>query len=264
MKKRIIGAVLVLLIGIPLVIVGDKIFILACGILGSLALKEIVELKEHHHQIPDFIFFVCILDLLLLLFSSLQTENLYLELPYKYLTFTLISLFIPTLFYKDGKYSAKDAMYLLGSILFLALSFYSILFVRNYNVHILVYLILISIFTDSFALFVGKLIGKHKCSKTISPGKTWEGCIGGSIFGIALSLVYYFYFVGKENIFLVVLLTSLLSVIGQLGDLVFSKIKRENKIKDFSKLIPGHGGILDRLDSLIFIVLTYILFMGII
>ena len=107
------------------------------------------------------------------------------------------------------------------------------------------------------------IIGKHKCSPTISPQKTWEGCIGGTILGVFISYSYYYFVISQEKILLVLLLTIFLSIMGQLGDLVFSKIKRENALKDFSKLIPGHGGILDRLDSFIFIVMTYIFFIGI-
>ena len=135
-------------------------------------------------------------------------------------------------------------------------------YLNNLPNYIFVYLLFISIFTDSFALFVGKLIGKHKCSPIISPKKTWEGCIGGCFFGVVLSLIYYFWFIEAFSL-PIVFLTIFLSIIGQVGDLVFSKIKRENKIKDFSHLIPGHGGILDRFDSFIFIVMTYILFIGI-
>lgn len=262
MKKRILGAILVLIIGIPLILIGGKPFVLGCGILGASALKELLDLKKHHHSVPDFIFFICIFDLLLFLFSTLEMDWIELNLPYTYFLFTMLTLFLPTLFYKKAKYTMQDAIYLFGSVVFITLVFYNLLFIRFSNVHILIYLIFISIFTDTFALLVGKLIGRHKCSPTISPGKTWEGCIGGCIGGVSLALVYYFLAIGIENTPWIILLTIVLSIVGQLGDLVFSKIKRENKIKDFSHLIPGHGGILDRLDSLLFITATYILLMG--
>ncbi len=264
MKKRILGAILILVIGIPLILLGGRLYILSCGLLGALALKELLDLKEHHHPIPDFIFFISVVDLLLFLFSPVELDTVYLNLPYKYFLFTILTLYLPTLFYRKKTYTMQDAFYVFGSIVFVALAFYSLLFIRFYDLNILLYLIFISIFTDTFALFVGKLIGKHKCSPTISPGKTWEGCIGGSICGVSLSLIFYFLFIGRENVCLVILMTILLSCIGQLGDLVFSKIKRENKIKDFSHLIPGHGGILDRFDSLLFITMAYILFIGLV
>ena len=125
MKERIIGAIIILLVGIPFVVIGGKFFTLGCGILGALSLKEIMELKEHHGKIPNFIFFISVVDLLLVLFSSLQRDNLILELPYKYLIFTFLSLCIPTLFYKNKEYSMKDALYLFGSIVLLGLIYCS-------------------------------------------------------------------------------------------------------------------------------------------
>ena len=115
--------------------------------------------------------------------------------------------------------------------------------------------------TDAFAMFTGMLIGKHKVTPNISPKKTIEGCIGGSIVGSTIAIIYYVYFVGSFS-YKLILITLLLSVIDQFGDLFFSKIKRENKIKDFSNIMPGHGGILDRLDSLCFVVITYLLFIS--
>ena len=91
----------------------------------------------------------------------------------------------------------------------------------------------------------------------ISPKKSWEGAIFGLVFGSILPIAFYHFFVGKIT-FGVVLGTMILSTMGQLGDLIFSRIKRENDIKDFSNIMPGHGGVLDRLDSTITIFLTFI------
>ena len=111
--------------------------------------------------------------------------------------------------------------------------------------------------TDIFAYIVGRKIGKHKFSK-ISPKKSIEGCIAGTIGAVILSLIYTFC-INKFMGFLIapylhiVIASIVLSVIGQFGDFAASSVKRFNEIKDFSNLIPGHGGLLDRIDSLIFI-----------
>ena len=119
--------------------------------------------------------------------------------------------------------------------------------------------------TDSFALGFGKLIGKNKLASTVSPNKTIEGFIGGAVMGTFIATAYYMTVINPaRSLVLIIFITCLLSCIGQIGDLVFSFIKRNYGKKDFSNLIPGHGGILDRFDSFIFIILAFILLVGII
>ncbi len=109
--------------------------------------------------------------------------------------------------------------------------------------------------TDIFAYLIGKNFGKHKFSK-ISPNKSIEGCIGGTIGGILLVVGYTFilnqYFDMNINYLIISIIGLILSIIGQIGDFSASSIKRYSEIKDFSNLIPGHGGMLDRIDSVIF------------
>ncbi|MBQ9314593.1 MAG: phosphatidate cytidylyltransferase [Clostridia bacterium] len=123
--------------------------------------------------------------------------------------------------------------------------------------------------TDTFAFFIGKVIGKHKFSK-ISPNKSIEGCIAGLIGG-ALFYGVYSYFLntnhlveigGSElNIALMTFIGSIISIISQIGDFTASAIKRQCDIKDFGSIMPGHGGVLDRFDSIIMIApFVYILF----
>lgn len=263
MKKRIIGAILVLVICIPILWIGGMPFIVACGIMGAFALKELMELNEHHKKIPTAMFIGSIISLSLLVYWRSISYLISLELNPGLIAITFLILFLPCIFYKDEKYTTHEAMYLFGSVLFLALFCKSLIFLRMKNIWLLVYLVFIAIFTDTFAYLIGRAIGHHKSSPRISPNKTWEGCIGGSIMGVIVSTIFYLFMIGEISIFKIVLISTLLSVVGQLGDLVFSKIKRENNIKDFSKLIPGHGGILDRVDSLVFIVLGYIFLIGI-
>ena len=139
--------------------------------------------------------------------------------------------------------------------------------IENGNKWILLYLLLIATITDSFAMIIGSLIGKHKLIPHVSPKKSVEGSIFGSLVGTAIATIYYLNVIVKSatfgNVLLIIFVTLILSILGQIGDLFFSKIKRENNIKDFSNIMPGHGGILDRLDSLSFIVLGYVIFITI-
>lgn len=118
--------------------------------------------------------------------------------------------------------------------------------------------------TDIFAYLIGKKWGKHKFT-SISPKKSLEGCIGGLVGGTALMMIYTFLLntYTYMNIDYMYILPSaiILSAIGQIGDLAASTIKRYAGVKDFSNLIPGHGGMLDRLDSIIFVApFTFALF----
>ena len=261
MKKRLISAIIALAILVPVIIYGGKVYAFVIGLISILAYKELLDLKENSHEIPNAIKAIGLIDLVLLVFSEFDGYSIIYGLSYKIIALSLLSILIPTLFYKDNKYTTREALYLAGIVIFLGLVFNSFILVRSLSVHLLVYLILICTITDAFAMFTGMLIGKHKVTPIISPKKTIEGCIGGSLIGTVIPIVYYINYVGKFS-YKLILITLLLSVIGQFGDLFFSKIKRENKIKDFSNIMPGHGGILDRLDSLCFVIITYLIFIS--
>lgn len=132
--------------------------------------------------------------------------------------------------------------------------------------------------TDSGAYFAGMALGKHKLVPALSPKKTVEGSIGGIILCVICSLLYMYIasvytsnmsYVGlwnSGNYLLMIIVSAAASVISQLGDLALSAIKREFNIKDYGNILPGHGGILDRFDSLVFVapfvyaVFTYMYF----
>jgi phosphatidate cytidylyltransferase len=107
--------------------------------------------------------------------------------------------------------------------------------------------------SDTSAFFIGRRWGKHALAPSISPGKTWEGAIGGLLASIIASLILRAIFPLPFSYWQIALLGCVISLFAQLGDLVESLLKRNTGVKDAGKLIPGHGGILDRIDSLIFI-----------
>ncbi len=116
--------------------------------------------------------------------------------------------------------------------------------------------VLIALFStfavDTAAYFVGRALGRHKMAPTISPGKTWEGAAGGLLGALVAVIVLALLLDINISYWQMVLLGFLIAVFAQLGDLVESKLKRSAGVKEASKLIPGHGGILDRLDSIVF------------
>jgi len=127
---------------------------------------------------------------------------------------------------------------------------------ENYRYFILLPF-LVTIVSDMAALAAGSLFGKHKLALRVSPKKTVEGSIGSFILCVGFLLLYGFvlerFFSASVNYPLLLLYGALGNLFSQLGDLSFSVIKREYNIKDFGKLMPGHGGVLDRFDSLLFV-----------
>lgn len=266
MKKRILSAIIMILIFVPLLFIGGVPFTILMTLLALASMYELITIREKKKKIPMLI---KVISYLLVIFSSILTYNQNIfsyTMSYQLICFIVLIFLLPILLKsKSMDYDINDALYLVGSLLFINIAFNLILVVRNYSLNYLIYLLLITVITDTFALITGMYIGKNKLAPSISPHKTIEGFIGGALMGTFVATTFYFTVI-DSNISLVILIltTAFLSVIGQLGDLVFSSIKRTYGVKDFSNLIPGHGGILDRLDSIIFVILAFILVMGLI
>ena len=125
-------------------------------------------------------------------------------------------------------------------------------FEEKLSAHLLSFFFLILMGADTGAYYVGRAIGKHKLAPAISPGKTWEGVAGGVVAALALAAVAHFWFFKELPLKWALPLAAMMVVLGILGDLTESALKRGAGAKDTAKLLPGHGGALDRLDSLLF------------
>ncbi len=174
--------------------------------------------------------------------------------------FYLIGLFVILMMnFEKTKFSEATVAMFITFVITCFLS--NIIFIRRIPNHGFFYMVLCIVCsawcTDIFAYLVGILLGRHRPFPNISPKKSVEGCIGGSLCSIGIYFLFcwiYRQWTGAEINWLLVLVYSLCgTVIAQIGDLSFSYIKRSYGIKDFGKVLPGHGGFLDRLDSLIFI-----------
>ena len=135
-----------------------------------------------------------------------------------------------------------------GILSLMAASKFKVIFGANYA---LICLILIWI-SDTFAFWGGKTFGKHKLAPLISPKKTWEGSITGFLFTIIAGVVLYFTINKSSSIINYILIAVIVGFSAQLGDLFESHLKRTAKVKDSSNIVPGHGGVLDRFDSILF------------
>ena len=266
MMKRVVSAIIIIAIFIPFLILGDLPFALLMATLGVLGLYELLKVRESKKEFP--IILKLIAYLMVLSFCMYNTDSIEFTIQFDYRVMALIIFLFttPIVFINDTKkYNLNDALFLIGSILFIGLSFNLIIIIRNFNINYIIYLLLITTITDTFALITGMLVGKHKLCPKISPKKTIEGLVGGVFMGTFVSTCFYFTIINSSvSLVFLIFITLLLSLVGQLGDLVFSSIKRYYDVKDFSNLIPGHGGVLDRFDSLVFVTLAFILLFGII
>lgn len=266
MKNRIISSILLLLIFVPFIMKGGIFFAGLILLVGLLAFKELFDLKLNTRKLSWLIEILAYLAVGFLILNNYQSSDLVIVLDYRILTFMMFAFMVPLVIIGDNsKYNLQDALYLLGSVLFIGFSFNLMILIRNTSILHLIYFLVITCFTDIFALIAGKLIGRIPLAKEISPNKTLEGFIGGAVMGTFGGVLYYLTVINSGIPFIQILIITLtLSLIGQFGDLIFSQIKRYYNKKDFSNLIPGHGGVLDLFDSLIFVVITAILFINII
>jgi phosphatidate cytidylyltransferase len=106
--------------------------------------------------------------------------------------------------------------------------------------------------SDTAAYYTGRAFGRHKLAPRVSPGKTWEGAVGGMCASLALAALAHYWFFPELSLRAALPLAALMNVLGVLGDLTESALKRGAGAKDAAKILPGHGGLLDRLDSLLF------------
>ncbi len=176
-------------------------------------------------------------------------------------TFFYIFLFIAFLIssYEWLKMIKRGDIKILG-ILFLSFSFYSAFFFRNQNLEGFLLIILICISTDMGGYIFGNLFKGPKLSK-ISPNKTQSGMIGGFVVSLITSSIFVLQYSNDiyidqnliENDLKFVILILLISSVSQIGDLIISYFKRSSKIKNTGNIIPGHGGLLDRIDGMIFV-----------
>lgn len=264
MKTRTITGVLLAIILIPCIYFGGY-FILGLTIfLSAVASYEFFKMLEKKQGTFKLKYIMPIINIGLVLLSYFAKE-------YFNSILLVVSTILLTLPIVNSKTNSDTILSCIFSLFYTCISFICLLNLRLFQTtmnefegaFIILYLVITTMLTDVFAYFVGIKFGKHKLAPLISPKKSVEGSIGGSVFGTifgTLSLAFFqsigeFKLINVENqifnILILVLITFVITIIGQVGDLVASKLKRDNEIKDFGNIFPGHGGVLDRFDSLI-------------
>ena len=250
MKERTISAIILLIMMIGSIVIDSKLFGILMLIFSVLGFLEFFNIRySEKNKKLDLIRIVGILCLLLIAMNNTFYKlnlNIVVLIP-------LLVLSLPIVFYNDNKlYNIGDALYNLGIVYFLGFAFGNIIYMGDVSIVKCIFIFIIAFITDTYAYIGGCLIGRHKLT-SISPKKTIEGTVIGTLMGTLIGSVYYFNLVGEVSMFETVTLCLFLTVLSEFGDLFFSSIKRYYDKKDYSNLIPGHGGILDRFDSVIYV-----------
>lgn len=263
MKVRLISALAIFLIFIPIFYIGGIPFNISFYLITIFAFREFIKARDK--KTPDFMKLISYLMITFVYFETALSEELEFVINYRLLAGLFLTMLLPVVLYRNEKtYNVKDAFYLLGGLLFLGFSIPLFGMYRNLGLRVIVYLLSITITSDTFAYITGKLIGTHKLLVSISPNKTLEGLVGGVLMGTFMGTMFFITVISPTiNIFEIVGITLFLCIVGNMGDLLFSAVKRTYDIKDFSNIVPGHGGILDRIDSIIFVMLAFTFFTGI-
>lgn len=261
MKARTVGAVILLTVLILSLLIGYEVFAIVMLIGAILGYRELINIKyKDKEKNIEIVRFIGYISLILIVFNSIFyeiEEKLLLIIP-------ILGLTIPIVFYNDNKkYNINDALFILGVVYFIGFAFENLIYMDKLDIHKCIFIFIIAFATDTYAYIGGMLVGKHKLT-SISPKKSIEGSVIGTIMGVLIGSVYYYAFIGGIGIVSIVLMCLCLSILSEIGDLVFSSIKRYFNKKDYSNLIPGHGGILDRFDSVIFVSLGFTILLGII
>ncbi len=252
MKQRVITAVIALIIFLPLLYLGGLPFDILVTLMGIVAMSEFLIMKKKLLvSFEAIVSFLLMLSILLPVFwAGFWTQDTlggsFYLLALVLLVYTVIS---------KNRFSFDDAGVLLLGGLYAGLGFRFMMLARAESLWMMLYALLIVWITDSGAYLIGRKIGKNKLAPHISPNKTWEGSIGGSLSAVVI-VGAYLYFVQAAfpySFSTMLLWTLVFSVGGQLGDLIESAFKRHYGVKDSGKILPGHGGILDRFDSLLFV-----------
>ncbi len=260
--NRILSALIILLIVMPIIILGGFVFQLAVYVISLVALKELLDIKESKKQIPLFVKFISYVMMSLYIFAF-EYYSLIMSFDLRLFSGLFIVYLFPVIIYNDAKkYSINDAFFFIGSVFFLAYAFSLLIFIRFLAIDYLIFLLIITVIGDTYAYLTGMLVGKTKMLENISPKKTLEGAFGGFVMAVFVSCVFYLQVINANvDLQALIIITSFLAILSQFGDLIFSAIKRHFGFKDFSSLIPGHGGILDRLDSILFVLIGFVFFL---
>lgn len=251
-RTRFISSIILMAVTVTVVVLGKNVLFGTLGVISIIGMIELYKVVKVERQLPGILGYGAGIAYYLLLYFGREEYLLLL-----FIAFLMLLMFSYVLAFPRFKTEQITTV-------FYGLFYVSIMLSYIYQVRMLeggafiVWMIFIGAWgSDTCAYCIGILIGKHKIFPKLSPKKSLEGCIAGvigaALIGFLYATIFKDYITGVEMPQLrFAIIGAAASVISQVGDLAASAIKRNHEVKDYGNLIPGHGGILDRFDSIIF------------
>lgn len=254
MRERIITAIALLAGLLPIIFFGGNVFYVGVIAGACIATWEMVKMRETRAQAASWVKVATFAGVLLMLMMPTFNQAL------RWNNFIFLALLIAN-FIGIRKGKADISFYLLV-IFYVGIAFRALWQIRDNSLMLFIFLITTVILTDSFAYFGGRLFGKKKLAPKISPNKTVEGAISGWLIGGGFAFIFGLLTGLFYDMWVLIALAAFLPPLSMMGDLVASALKRQYGIKDYSNLFPGHGGVMDRIDSqMLAAMLIYVMIM---
>ena len=258
MRQRVITAVVALALFIPVIIYGGIIIQLTAAALAVLGVYELFRMKG-----LKLVSLEGLLAAVGAVVLVLPMKEWFFFLPAKSDTYALFYIVVMIVLalsvFSKNTYTLDEAAFPVLVSLYVGMGFKSFLLARGTtsDLTILMYALLVVWTTDIGAYMIGRKLGQRKLAPAISPNKTIEGSLGGIVCAVVFAGIFFIFFPTMATFgyktWVMLLFTVIFSMVGQMGDLVESAYKRHYGVKDSGTILPGHGGILDRFDSLLFV-----------
>src|SRR5690606_12442948 len=252
------------LLFIPLVIIGGLPFTLAVFLLAAIGMYELLRMKKISiFSIPGLLALLALFTFLLKpeWAATITDYTGYTKIEVVYMTVLLLLIYTVVV---KNRFTFEHAAFTVLAMLYLGIGVYYLIVTRDSGIEYIIYALIVVWLTDTGAYFTGRSFGKRKLWPEISPNKTVEGFVGGIVVAVIAACLFQLFMPVTGSYLILIAVTVVASVTGQIGDLVESALKRHYGVKDSGNILPGHGGILDRFDSLLFVlpVLNLLHFVG--